>query len=245
MTAADYVAQLRSRRTALWEQGRTFTTPTARAAIAREIRLVDAQIAAYEAAAERLAELDELSRRLAARPDLAQRLTGDGIDWPQLFRQLRRAALGDIPWSVQATQVLARLRNRLEERVRERAIVAHVIDGDSIRLADGREVRYIGIDTPEMHNVYGEREPMAQEATDANARLVAGKEVRLEQEVSEADCHGRLLRHVYAGTIWVNGELVRLGLATALCVPPDVREAARLKALQESASCHQRGIWAP
>jgi endonuclease YncB( thermonuclease family) len=95
-----------------------------------------------------------------------------------------------------------------------------------------------------MLNLYGEREPWAQEATDANARLVAGKRVRLVREVSDHDRHGRLLRHVYAGDTWVNGELVRRGLATVLSVSPNVKEQARLESLQLEAQRAKRGMWA-
>ncbi len=245
MTPGEVLGRLRDRRAALWEQGKTFTTAAARATIAREIRALDAQIAAYEAATDRLAELDDLSRRLAAQGAVTRRLEQDGVDWQVLFAQLRRAALGEIPWPERAAQVLGRLRRRLGGAVgdAEVAIVAHVIDGDSIRLADGREVRYIGIDAPEMVNVYGEREPWAAEATEANARLVAGKQVRLEREVSDTDRHGRLLRHVYVNGTWINGELVRLGHATTLTVPPDVQESSRLASLQTEAQRAGRGVW--
>lgn len=246
MTPGEIVDRLRSRRAALWEQGKAFTTAPARATVAREIRGLDAQIAAYEAAAERLAELDDLTRRLSGQAALARRLEQDGIDWQALFAQLRRAALGEIPWPERAAEVLARLRRGLEgaKGASEVATVAHVIDGDSIRLADGREVRYIGIDAPEMRNLYGEREPWAQEATDANARLVAGRQVRLQRESSDTDRHGRLLRHVYTNGTWVNGELVQAGLASILSVPPNVKESARLADLQMEAQRARRGMWA-
>ena len=177
---------------------------------------------------------------------LARRLEGEGVNWRGLFAQLQRAALGEIPWPPSASDVLARLRQRLglaDGRV-EAATVAHVIDGDGVRLADGREVRYIGMDAPEMRNIYGERELWAQEATDANARLVAGKRVRLEREVSDHDRYGRLLRHVYVDGAWVNGEIVRRGLATALSFPPNVKKAARLESLQQEAQSAKRGMWA-
>ena len=246
MTPGEIVDRLRSRRAALWEQGKAFTTVAARAVAAREIRALDAQIAAYEAAAERLAELDDLRQRLAGQAALARRLEQAGVDWQALFAQLRRAALGEIPWPERAAEVLGRLRRWLGVTASspEVAVVAHVIDGDSIRLADGREVRYIGIDAPEMHNIYGEREPWAQEATEANARLVAGRQVRLEHELSDTDRYGRLLRHIYVNGTWVNGELVRLGYATVLPVPPDVGEAARLAFLQVEAQRAKRGMWA-
>lgn len=243
--AREAIARLRDRRAALWEQGKGYTSAAARATVARELRGLDAQIAAYESAAERLAELQELEERLARQQALARRLEQAGVDWPMLLAQLRRAAIGEAPWPERAAEVLGRLRRwlKLAGDGTEVATVARVIDGDGIRLADGREVRYIGIDAPEMVNVFGEREPWAVEAAEANARLVAGKQVRLVCEISDRDRYGRLLRHVYVGRIWVNGELVRLGLATVLSVPPDVKESARLMSLQMEAQRARRGMW--
>lgn len=103
---------------------------------------------------------------------------------------------------------------------REKAEVVAVVDGDTIRVRiGGREftVRYIGIDTPDEVG-----RPYASEATEANRRLVGGRAVELEKDVSETDGFGRLLRYVYvetsAGTVMVNAELVRLGFARATFV---------------------------
>ncbi|MBI3959616.1 MAG: thermonuclease family protein [Chloroflexi bacterium] len=128
---------------------------------------------------------------------------------------------------------------RAESANRESATVQRVIDGDSVLLADGREVRYIGIDAPELHS----DDPWAAAAKTANIRLVQGKRVRLEREVSEADRYGRLLRHVYVGDRWVNGELIAAGLARVRLLAPDVQRGAELVKLQEEAQRRRRGMW--
>jgi len=109
------------------------------------------------------------------------------------------------------------------------ATVASVTDGDTIRvLIDGVNypVRYIGIDTPEVHNGL---EWMGQEASQANAELVAGGQVILEKDVSETDQYGRLLRYVWVddgdGLLLVNLELLRRGVAQITTYPPDVKYA--------------------
>ena len=123
------------------------------------------------------------------------------------------------------------------------AVVVRVIDGDTIdvRLASGEQerVRYIGIDTPERGECF------FQEATEANARLVEGRRVRLESDVSPRDRFDRLLAYVYTADedVFVNGELVRTGYADAKRYEPDTRLAGTLERLEEDARRLLRGLW--
>ena len=121
------------------------------------------------------------------------------------------------------------------------ATVTRVIDGDTIIIDTGQRVRYIGIDTPE---VYPQREAFGIEAWQANRRLVEGKEVRLEKDVSETDKYGRLLRYVFVEETFVNAELVRQGLAEAKAYPPDIKYQDLLDKLEREAREARRGMWA-
>jgi len=123
----------------------------------------------------------------------------------------------------------------------ETAKVTQVIDGDTITIEGGYRVRYIGIDTPEVHPV---PEAHGLEAWQVNRQLVEGKEVRLEPDVSETDKYGRLLRYVYVDDVFVNAELVRLGLAEAKAYPPDVKYQEYLENLELEAREAGRGMWA-
>ena len=123
----------------------------------------------------------------------------------------------------------------------ETATVTRVIDGDTIIIGSGQKVRYIGIDTPE---VQPEPEAYGMEAWNANRRLVEGKKVRLERDVSETDKYGRLLRYVYVDKIFVNAELVRLGLAEAKSYPPDTKNQKYLEGLEAVARETGWGMWA-
>ena len=121
------------------------------------------------------------------------------------------------------------------------AKVIEVIDGDTIVIEGGYRVRYIGIDAPEVHpqsEVYG------VEAWQANRRLVEGKRVRLERDVSETDKYGRLLRYVYVDNLFVNAELVREGLAWARAYPPDTRYQGYLEEMEAEARLAGKGMWA-
>jgi micrococcal nuclease len=102
-------------------------------------------------------------------------------------------------------------------------------------------VRYIGIDTPEVHP---ELEAFDEDAREANRKLVEGKEVRLERDISETDKYGRLLRYVYVDDIFVNAELVKQGLARVKSYPPDTRYQDYLEEMEQQARQAGRGLWA-
>jgi len=116
-----------------------------------------------------------------------------------------------------------------------------VIDGDTITIEDGYRVRYIGIDTPEIRL---DLEAFGIEALEANRKLVEGKEVRLERDVSEKDKYGRLLRYVWVDDILVNAELVKQGLARAKAYPPDTKYQDYLEQMEAEARETGRGMWA-
>lgn len=117
------------------------------------------------------------------------------------------------------------------------ALVTRVIDGDTIEIAGGYRVRYIGIDAPEMN------EPYYEQATRANRDLVLGKRVRLERDIEDKDKYGRLLRYVWVDDIMVNAELVRLGYARTYPYPPNLGYQSYLLYMEQEARQNRRGIW--
>ena len=124
--------------------------------------------------------------------------------------------------------------------------VVRVVDGDTIdvQLADRVEkIRYIGVNAPEIHHPIRGEEPGGREAAEANRRLVAGRHVRLELDVRTRDRYGRLLAYVWAGDTMVNAELVRLGYAQVMTVPPNVKYQHLFVKLQREARDAHRGLW--
>ena len=96
-----------------------------------------------------------------------------------------------------------------------------VIDGDSIRVAiQGSifEVRYIGIDAPEYNS---DQRQAAEEATEANKKILSTSMLYLFKDHSETDKYGRLLRYVITNDKFINLELVRSGNARAKAYFPD------------------------
>jgi micrococcal nuclease len=130
--------------------------------------------------------------------------------------------------------------------------VVRTVDGDTVhvRLADRVEkVRYIGIDTPEVHHPKRGEEPGGRAATEINRRLVGDRAVRLEPDVQLRDRHGRLLAYVWVKRadgveVMVNAEMVRLGYAQVMTIPPNVRHAEMFRKLAAEARENHRGLWA-
>lgn len=131
------------------------------------------------------------------------------------------------------------------------AEVIKVVDGDTIEVQVGEGVaklRYIGVDTPE---TVDPRRPVGcfgKEAGNANKKLVEGKEVILQKDVSETDRFGRLLRYVYirqsnGSAIFVNDYLVRQGYARAATFPPDVKYSEQFRQAEQEARAANLGLW--
>ena len=125
------------------------------------------------------------------------------------------------------------------------AQVLSVTDGDTVEVRiEGRteDVRYIGIDTPEVDPSIGV-ECFGAQASRLNQRLVGGRRVRLVFDDELRDRYGRLLAYVYVGRTLVNAEIVRRGYARTLTIPPNTDRAALFARLEQAAGRSGRGIW--
>jgi len=120
-------------------------------------------------------------------------------------------------------------------------LVSRVIDGDTIELNSGERVRYIGINTPEI--TLGKNECFGAEASKENKKLVEGKYVLLERDVSETDKYDRLLRYVWLGDVMVNQYLVAHGYAQVATYPPDVKYQKNFLEAQKIARESKIGLW--
>jgi micrococcal nuclease len=122
--------------------------------------------------------------------------------------------------------------------------VAEVVDGDTITLANGERLRYIGIDTPEEVDKRKPVQCFAREAAEKNKELVEGKTIKFYKDVSEKDQYGRWLGFVYLedGT-FVNLELVKQGYAFAYRYPPDISKTQEFHDTETYARTNQLGLW--
>ena len=121
--------------------------------------------------------------------------------------------------------------------------VTQVIDGDTIKIAGGEIVRYIGIDAPETVDSKKPEECYGKEASRHNKELVEGKMVWLEKDITNRDRYHRLLRYVWVGDMLVNAELVKKGFAYSYLYPPDIKYQDIFMKVQQEAQSAMRGLW--
>ncbi len=147
----------------------------------------------------------------------------------------------------------------------EIAEVRHVIDGDTLVLANGKHVRLIGINAPEIghscHSGPATRgavtsphsgkdctptpdQPLARDARAQLTNLVRRQQVTLSFEHERHDRYGRLLAHVLlADGQSVEEILLRQGLAWMVAIPPNIEQFGRLQVAEQEARAGQAGIW--
>ena len=131
----------------------------------------------------------------------------------------------------------------------DRAIVATVVDGDTIELLFGarrERVRLLGIDAPESVHPSVPVQCFGREASAELATLLPpGEEVRLVRDDQARDRYGRLLLYVYraADELFVNRWLVRNGLADVASYEPNTALAPALSTARNLARAEGAGLW--
>ena len=142
----------------------------------------------------------------------------------------------------------------------EQGKVKRVIDGDTIELEDGRTIRYLGIDTPELGKTNA---GYASNAFIWNRSMLIsdlsnyiGKEVRLYKGNQNKDSYGRYLRYVTIMTVdpynmksyefFINDMLLKYGFA----IHREEFENQQLSDIynqfvnsEKEAKINRRGLW--
>jgi endonuclease YncB( thermonuclease family) len=135
---------------------------------------------------------------------------------------------------------------RAAEAVRE-GVVRAVIDGDTLLLESGVEVRLVGIQAPKLP--LGRRGfrtwPLAADSRAALEALSLGRHLALAYGGRTIDRNGRLLAQLTddRGT-WIQGAMLSRGMARVYTFADNRGRAAEMLALEREARAAKRGIWA-
>jgi endonuclease YncB( thermonuclease family) len=135
------------------------------------------------------------------------------------------------------------------------ARVAAAIDGDTLRLTDGRELRLIGLRAPKAGPRVDARErafaadardrAFAAEATRLLDAQSAGKTLTLDTGGLAQDRRGRLLAQATTEAgIWLQGAMLAAGLARVETFADNRARAAEMLAMEAEARAAGRGLWA-
>ncbi|MBV8536721.1 MAG: thermonuclease family protein [Alphaproteobacteria bacterium] len=118
------------------------------------------------------------------------------------------------------------------------AAIAGTIDGETLRLVDGRELRLAGIGVPLSAPA------VADEARQALAALADQHEAQIYYEERRNDRYGRIVAHlVISPDLWLEAELVGRGLARVETTRDTAAAAADLLAIEAAARAARRGLW--
>lgn len=136
------------------------------------------------------------------------------------------------------------------QRIDESARVNYVYDGDTVQLEDGRKVRLIGIDTPE---VFSKKHHIPREIKHSGQRARAALQQQLNESamriglgygLQRFDRYGRTLAHVFTPQgINVQAQLIKQGHAIAYTTPPNDRLGDCYQQQEALARQEARGIW--
>lgn len=122
--------------------------------------------------------------------------------------------------------------------------VRHVIDGDTVELKDGRRLRLIGINAPEIGRRGQSSEPFAQAARRRLQQLIESKSLLLSVGQQPKDRYGRTLGHLFASDgNNLEAQLLREGLGYALAVPPNIDLVTCHGVAEREARQRSAGLW--
>ncbi len=126
-------------------------------------------------------------------------------------------------------------------------VVETIVDGDTVLLDDGREVRLVGIQAPKLPlgRQGFEAWPLADTARDRLAALVLGRTVRLGYGGLQVDRHRRQLAHLFREPdgLWVQGAMLTEGLARTYTFADNRMLIPALLTAEGDARRGRRGIW--
>ena len=128
--------------------------------------------------------------------------------------------------------------------------VIKVIDGDTIVVElnnKKEEIRFLGLNTPEIEGPYRHEECFGKEASDIVKKILTNKQVYLipDFHASNRDKYKRLLRYVYLENgAFINAFLIKEGFAFYYSYPKeDLQFSEYFFNLEKKARENKKGLW--
>jgi len=119
-----------------------------------------------------------------------------------------------------------------------------VHDGDTVTLADGRKIRLIGINSPELARDGRATEPFAIKARNYLRHFAAQtRRWHVRWGPQRRDQYGRWLGHVFIGDKNLNAEMLRSGMASVISIPPNLWAQDCYRQQEHQARRAAKGIW--
>jgi micrococcal nuclease len=131
----------------------------------------------------------------------------------------------------------------------ETATVTEILDGEMLKLGDGRLVRLIGAKAPAAPLGWRGDDPwpLVEESKQALDKLASGKQVELRFGGRHSDRYDHLLAQVFVmgegKPMWLQEELVSEGLARVYSFPNNRACVVELLAQESEARAKHLGVW--
>lgn len=124
--------------------------------------------------------------------------------------------------------------------------VVKVVDGETLFLDDGVQVRLVGIQAPKLP--LGRRNfktwPLAGEAKQVLETLTLGRQITLSYGGQRLDRYGRALAHLHRDDgLWIQERLLHMGLARVYSFRDNRAMVPEMLAAEQTARAAKLGIW--
>ena len=131
------------------------------------------------------------------------------------------------------------------QRYDETTSIRYIHDGDTLHLKDGRKVRLVGINTPEVAHGDKTAEAFSKQAKDALKALFRdNKSISLVYGKEKQDRYERLLAHAFTHDGKnIQAVLLEQGFARTITFPPNTRFSTCYKQQERKARCANVGLW--
>lgn len=139
--------------------------------------------------------------------------------------------------------ILVLLLAGCNQRQGEEVYIKRVIDGDTVKTADGDSIRLLGVDTPEIDWENNQSEFYAEEARNFSAENLVGENVFLEYDEEKEDHYGRVLAYIIHDNENFNQKLLESGYASLMIVDPNDKYESDFKKAVKTARESRLGIW--